>query len=224
MSETSSVRRTVRAIPKAAFVCFAMVACDTDSLGPPAIAPISHSEGAGAVGVQAPNVKAGLYQYRGCFTEARSLGGVVGHPPMVFFDPPVCLPATLEIFEDGRWTVWLPNGVTAAHHPDWTFSSYDELSWTSRDGECRGVFQTGIMTQPCVTEPRYVRKMTFSTYAETPHFGAWYRAAIRYPYSPGNSSKYEHQFRLSAERSLSRSLTTSWVSAHFPDVFPPAAP
>ena len=142
--------------------------------------------------MQLANVKAGLYQYSGCFTEARSMYGAVGPPPKVFFDPPICLRATLEIFEDGRWTVWLPYTVTPPQYPDWTFSAYDELSWTSPDGECRGAFQTGsLMSQTCVTEPRYVRKMTFSNAADALRFGTGYRASVKYTYSPGNSSKNE---------------------------------
>jgi hypothetical protein len=190
MSNYCSVRRAMRAIPTVAFACFAMMACDTDSLGPPAPAAPALSQG---VGVQTVNVKPGLYPYSGCFTEASSLYGAVGAPPKVFFDPPICLRATLEIFEDGRWTVWLPYNSTPPQHPDWAFSSFDEVSWTSRDGECRGAFQTGsLISQTCVTEPRYVRKMTFSNAADASRFGTWYRASVKYTYSPGHSSKTDH--------------------------------
>lgn len=177
MTVSFHVRRASRAIPLIA----ALVACDTDRLAPTSLTP-SPIASVDVVDDQGANVKAGEYQYRGCFTEARSYPS---GSATVSFDPPICIPITLVILEGGWWYLWDPD-FTPPDYPGLTVSVGDIWSGVSRNGKCR---HTGDGSgRGCVSETRYARSMIFRTgMVDVRVNGNWYRAisGVSWTYSPG---------------------------------------
>lgn len=175
------VRRASRTMAPALLLTAAITACDPERVAPTGVAT-SPAATVDVTDDQNTNIRPGEYQYRGCFTEARSYpwGSAT-----VVFDPPVCVPITLVILEGGWWYLYDPD-YNPPEHPGLTVSIGDIWSGVSRNGKCR---HTGDGSgRGCVAETRYVRSMIFGTGMVDVRFnGAWYRATQRvsWTYSPG---------------------------------------
>lgn len=187
MSEYLRVRRASLAMSSVVVLIVTLAACDADSVAPTAIAPTSTAASVDAIDGQSANVKAGQYAYLGCFTEAQKTDNSPLPPATAFFDPPVCIPVTLAIFDDGRWSLDFPwTGYTTPDHPGWTFWVGDILSWVSRNGKCSGVADPNFpLGANCISEARYVRSMIFSDFVDGLGLGSVYRVHVKWTYSPG---------------------------------------
>jgi hypothetical protein len=169
------VRRLMRLNPVTVLLMSALTACDA---GERTAAPLVMSGTDDIAIASRGSFKAAEYTYAGCVTEAEHLSSPL-IPPAVF-EPPVCIPVTIEFFEDGRWNIdYYPGVFTTPDYPNWTFSIGDFFVWVSSDGKCTGGGDRYLEGPSCVSEPRYRKKMTFSTAFEA----NGYRTVIRFAYA-----------------------------------------
>jgi hypothetical protein len=167
------------------FLIATLAACEADRVSPTPVVSTSTSASVDkteATDVAKHHYKSGGYLYVGCFAEARDVQGGPLRAPMVFFDPPFCITIPLEVYEDGSWFFHFErSGYTRADYPGFTFILFDILGIRSPDGKCSFSGDTPAEPRPpsCVSEPRYVKKLTFLSSVE----GNGYRANVRWTYS-----------------------------------------
>ena len=152
----SSVRRVSRRFPFALMSVMLLNACGESATAPSAptataIAQIQGTVTLVATGVGEMRVRAGEYPYLGC------LSG---------YTPRVCIPATLEILEDGRWFFRTYVLFTSPDHPTLNFTVFDLWHWSSRNSKCEGGGDPSFLRGSCPAQTRFAPSMTFDTWVD----------------------------------------------------------
>lgn len=152
MSTGSRGRRAMRRVSLAAFATMSITACEGGIAAPePVISPIAGTVALVAQGVADVKVGAGEYPYLGC------LSG---------YQPRVCIPATLEVLEDGRWFFRTYVVFTTPDHPTLQFTVFDLWHWTSKNNKCEGGGDPSHLYAACPAERRYIPSMMFDTWVD----------------------------------------------------------